>query len=249
MIDTKLISPFFLGNGGIGDFLLFLATFYDNVEKANIIFLANNVDQIKEVASLFTKLDKKLIVKNDFGLLAKLYYDKNCVGKGILPKDLNYSNWYKVDPVQEYGLKLYPEFVKLFEPNRDLVKNNNKKQLFLQVIGSSTETKEKRRELTIETAEQLEWDYPLTFEAEHRLIALHQLSGKSYKEIFQIIRGSDLVIGVDSFVKTFSALCGIKTIVYENIYSENYLNQFKDRIDYGHYIFLFPWKNIELRQQ
>ena len=41
-MNVDIVEKFFLGNGGIGDFLIFLSTFYDNIpedQKINVIFL------------------------------------------------------------------------------------------------------------------------------------------------------------------------------------------------------------------
>lgn len=241
-MNTDLIGKYYLGAGGIGDFLLTLSTFYDNVEEANIIFLANNTNQIKEIANLFPKLKKKLILENDFNLLSNFFIDKNCLGTGILPKDLNYNNWYRVDVVKEYNVILYPHFIcELFLPKKVF-----DTQIFIQRNGSNAEnTNGKRRILLDKTITSAYKEFDLSYE----FLSLESFKNMSYKDIFEIILGSDIVIGCDSFVKSFAALAGKRVIVYDNIYTEEYLNNFKDKRDYGHYVFIDPWKNIELRKQ
>lgn len=238
-MNIDVVGKFYLGNGGIGDFLIFLSTFYDDNDYSNIIFLANNPDEIKSVVKLFPKLDKKLILKNDFNLLREFYNHKNCIGTGILPKDLNYNNWYKVDIFKEYNVKQFPDFVKLFKPIRKF-----EKQIFVQMNGSKADGELKHRLLLLSTLDNIKREF-----SDYNFIFLDEFKDKSYSEIFSYINGSDLVIGVDSFVKTFSAQSGIKTIVYDNIYLGNYLSNFKENIDYGHYVFLFNWEFITLRKQ
>jgi len=236
--------PFFLGAGGIGDCLLLLSTFYDDVEKANVVFLANEPQDIKELLGIFPKI-KSITLLNNWETLKELYYHKNCIGTGILPKDLNYHNWYKVDIFKEFKVNPKPNFVNLFEP---IV--NNDKQLFIQTSGSQVENEGKKRILLGGTIQNIQREFidKQGYKLANCLDLYTRLPRKSLSEIFSLIRGSKLVIGVDSFCKTFSTLCGIKTIVYDNIYSSEYLNSFRDRIDAGHFVFLFPWP-IELRQQ
>lgn len=240
-MNIDILGKFFLGNGGVGDALIFLSTFYDDIEEANVIFLANQPESIIELLSLFPKIKKKLVLPNDFSNLKEFYYHPNCIGTGILPKDLNYQNWYKVDIFKEYGVKEFPDFINLFQPKRF-----SEKQLFIQYQGSSNEGEGKKRILGVKAMQEISKYIDIGYFVNKPEI----FSSKgSIKEIFETIRGSDVLIGVDSFAKTFSAMCKIKTIVYDNIYTNEYLNRFKNRIDYGHYIFLFDWKYIELRQQ
>lgn len=229
-----------LGAGGIGDALLTLSCIYDDAEKVNVVFLANDIKSINEFLSLFPKIDKKLVLQNDFETLKKFYFNSNCIGTGILPKDLNYGNWYKIDIFKEYGVKEFPKFVELFKPVRVA-----EKQLVLQISGSTIEGLNKQRSLTSQTVEKVKKEFSEYF---FQQIPIYN-SKLTLREIFQMIRGSDVVVGCDSFVKTFSALCGISTICYDNIYSSSYLDNFKDRKDYGHYVFVDPFSKIEFRKQ
>jgi len=240
-MNIDVLDKFYLGNGGIGDALLFLSTFYDDVEEANIIFLANNTAPIKELFSYFPKIKKKLIIQNNFIYLQELYHHPNCIGTGILPKNLDYSNWYKVDIFKEYGVKEFPEFMNLFEPHREF-----DKQIVMQTNGSQIEGFQKQRILLPSTQEKIETEFK-----EYSIQTIPLYNHRPLKEIFQMIRGSDIVISVDSFAKTVSAMSKIKTIVYDNIYDPEYLKKFKDEIDYGHYVFCFnpPWSYIEFRSQ
>lgn len=241
-MNVNIIGKFYLGNGGIGDALIFLSTFYDEVEEANVIFLANDITSIRELLNYFPKLQKKLILQNDFVLLRELYSHPNCIGTGILPKNLDYSQWYKVDIFKTYGVKQFPDFMNLF----DRIKVAEK-QLFVQPLGSQVEGYQKRRVLLEPARDEMS---KLVREG-WKLIGSAGMPGnqKDLKTVFGHIRGSDLVIGVDSFAKTVSAMSRIKTIVYDNVYNPEYLKRFKDGIDYGHYVFIFPWSYIEFRRQ
>ena len=241
-MNTDLIGKYYLGNGGIGDALIFLSTFYDDVEEANIVFLENNIPIIKELFELFPKLKKKLIIQNNFDLLKKFYNDKNCIGTGILPKNLDYSKWNKVNIFKEYKVKEFPNFVNLFVPNKKV-----DKQMFIQIYGSDVEGPQKQRIITSEIFKNVYNEF-LSKEG-YNLVGTPGLysSKNSLKSIFETIKGSELLVGVDSFMKTFSAMCGIRTVVFDNIYDDKYLNNFENQTDYGHYIFLYPWSKIEFR--
>jgi ADP-heptose:LPS heptosyltransferase len=251
--SVELIGKYYLGTGGIGDALIFLSTFYDEVEEANVIFLANNTASIQELFNYFPKIKKKLIIQSDFTWLKEFYHHQNCIGTGIIPKNLDYSTWYKIDIFKEYGVKEFPDFINLFEPIKI---DPKKKQIFIQSEGSCVEGPQKKRilgKIGFEEAQkylQKGWQFAGCDDTAHLEAALKSNNNpKSLKQIIQEIRGSDLVISVDSFAKTVSAMSKIKTIVYDNVYDPEYLKRFKDGIDYGHYVFLFPWSYIELRDQ
>lgn len=244
-MNIDVVGKFYLGNGGIGDALLFLSTFYDEVDSANIIFLANQPSAVKELFDCFPKIERKLIIQNDFTWLKEFYGHPNCLGTGIIPKNLDYSAWYKANPFTDYGVKEFPEFMNLFEP---IKVDPSKQQLFVQYQGSNIEGEGKWRRLGRNTL--IETQKLIDSEKYHYIGGEDTLyNHKPLKRVIQEIRGSDLVISVDSFAKTVSAMSKIKTIVYDNMYSVEYLDRFKDKIDYGHYIFLFGWKYIEFRPQ
>ena len=238
-MNVDVLEKFQLGNGGIGDFLLSLSTFYDNIpddQKVNVIFLANTPEHIKELYKLFPKLGKVLIIQNDWQLLHELFTHKNCIGTGILPQALYYPQWSKVNIFKDYKVKEFPKFTQLIKAEK--LADKSKKQLFLQVTGSKTEGSNKIRRIPDKEIETIYRDYK-----DWLIIRSEEFS--SIEETLEVIKGSDLVIGCDSFAKTWSAMCGIKTIVYDNVYNNNYLDNFIDKTDAGHYIFIYPFSRIE----
>ena len=245
-MNLDKIESYQLSAGGIGDCLLSLSTFYSSIsdnQKETFIFLANDKQSIIELLNLFPKI-QKLILNNDFFLLKELYFNSKCKGTGILPKNLDYSQWYQINVFDEYKVKQFPDFVNFFEPLK--IESDKQKQLILQSQGSSIEGIQKQRILTKET---LNIVYN-TYRNDYNIIDISDTTTfLSLLDILRLIRGSDLVIGVDSFVKSFSAMCRIPTIVYDNLYSQEYLNNFKDHRDYGHYCFIDNWEYIEFRKQ
>jgi hypothetical protein len=237
-------SKFYLSNGGIGDFLLLLSTFYDNAkDTTNVVFFANNKQLITRTAKLFPKI-KTLVVENSFTALAEFvsHNGDNILGTGITPKELDYSTWYKVDICKEYGVVEFPQFLKELFYDEEL---HNKNYATVQMGGSSSESdKHKRRVLT-----------PLTYDNIQRECARMNReiikidNTKDMLQTFKLLVNSSSHYGVDSFGKTVTAMCGINTVVYDNLCTAQYLSNFKDQIDYGHYVFIFPFSKIELRQQ
>ena len=245
IMNVDNIGKFYLGNGGIGDTLILLSTFYDEIEDANVIFLANAPQTIIELLDEFPKIKRKLVIQNDFSLLNEFYNHPNCIGTGILPKNLDYNNWYEVDIFKEFGVKEFPEFLSLFPPKRV---DPNKKQMFVQLQGSIVEGEGKKRIMTENTLKEIQ---KIREQGNFEYVGCSedQYTVRSLAESISLIRGSDVVFSVDSFAKTVSAMSRIKTIVYNSVYSQEYLASFKDNIDYGHYVFLFPWSYVELRKQ
>lgn len=240
-MNIDVLEKFRIGNGGIGDALIFLSTFYDEIEEANIIFLANDPVLMEELFSLFPKIKKKLILQNNWDYLREFYNHPNCIGTGILPKNLDYSKWKDVDIFKEYGVKEFPEFIKMFTPRKVVL---SQKQLFVQSQGSAVEGEGKKRQLQEKALKQV----ALYQDAIEWWVCVSPEKFKPLSETFSLIRGSDLVISVDSFAKTVSAMSRIRTIVYDSVYRPEYLAGMSGE-DWGHYVFLYPWSFIELRKQ
>ncbi len=237
---NNILNNYTLGVGGIGDFLLTLACSYDKVDEMNLVFFANNRNQIKELVKLFPKIKKSLILEKDYKTIHEFYFSEKCINTGILPKNMDYRTWNNVNIFRDYGVIEHPKFIReLFKEKRVF-----EKQIFIQKNGSNQDGAGKKRILLDETIKKIYKEF-----YDYEFIFLESLENASYKDIFELILGSDLVIGVDSFCKTFSALAGIKTIVYNSIYSQDYLKNFNNKIDYGNYVFLNNWKMIEQRSQ
>ena len=238
-MNINAIGKFYLSSGGIGDCLIFLSTFYDSIDEANVIFLANERKSIVELLDCFPKIRKKFVIENDIKHLAEFYKHPNCIGTGILPINLNYLSWKNTNIFNDFGVKEFPEFTNLFSPIRIY-----DKQIFLQTKGSSIEGNSKQRIISEKLKKEIKEEFSDYTFIESPAIYTKE---KPLKYILQLIKGSDIVISVDSFSKTFSAMNKIRTIVYDNTYDDSYLNNFSDRTDAGHFVFIFPWSFIEFR--
>jgi hypothetical protein len=84
--------PFYFGIGGIGDYLLLISTFYEELgenDKVDVVFVANNVSQISKFSKFFPKVNfhwffpiKSFFFSNDLWGNIK---SKNCLGTGATP--------------------------------------------------------------------------------------------------------------------------------------------------------------------
>lgn len=266
--------PFYCGAGGVGDFLLSITTFYDDVESANIIWFADNKSLIEEVANFFPKLKNKCIFTKDdkFAYLWRDITDnKNCLSTCITPKNLDYSEWYKVNIFEKYGVKENPKFIKdlieqKFYPFKNDVLNQQINTLgirkdfddYICIMPCSSRSEYKTKIILQSNIEKIINDnntkiYLLgkeTLGLEKKYENIIDATQCNILNQMNLICYAKKVYSVDSWVKTWSALNQVDTYCFDNIYSNgNYLNSFKDNIDYGHYVFIFPFKKITFIKQ
>jgi hypothetical protein len=251
------MDKFYLGMGGLGDFLIFISTFYDCLdEKINVIWFTENGEQdsIKELSSCFEKIKNILVFSKSISI--NKWFDfvssNKCLGTGITPKNLNYSEWKDVDIFKKYNVIEFPKFVEEFNQKtsenyicvmasggRESEKNVGKNKSFSSetVLKIVEETKNKKVYLVGK-------DDDIRFPKEWNRDFLK----KKIKDQMFLIKNAQKVYSVDSWVKTWSAMCGIETIVFDSIYSSEYLNRMGGT-DWGHYVFIFPWSKISLMTQ
>lgn len=253
------------GAGGLGDFLLSLTTFYDNDNEHNIIWFADNKQLIEEASKLFPKLKNKLIFSknedyNKFGAIWLNYtQNSNCLSTCITPKRLDYVEWYKVDVFEKYNVNENPKFVENFyDDNFDKIeKVIDKNENYVCVMPYANSLEHKKKIILEHNLEDIINENDNIF-----LVGKDNNVLKKYSKLFidatnlnlasqmYLIANSNKTYSVDSWIKTWSSLNGIETYCYDNIYREgNYLNLFKDHIDYGHYVFIFPFKKIKFIKQ
>lgn len=248
------LNNYYIGTGGLGDLLLSMTTFYDNNEEINLIWFADNPILIKEACNIFSKFKNKLIFSKDksINLWNGLSKNEKCLGSGITPRELNYSEWDKINIFEKYGVNENPNFVNEINgvsenhicvmlqsvcvPGKDKkLTNKSLSDLILELENENVYVVGKNiNEDTINIIKDHEnWSFQTNL---------------NLKEQFELIKGSKKVYSVDSWVKTWSSLCGIETYCYDNIYDELYLKPMNGQ-DFGHNIFIKPFKNIKLIKQ
>jgi len=256
-----LKNPFLLSAGGLGDLLVSLACVDKDYQKIDVVFFADNPELIKQAK--FLPIINQLLVFDKAKSLHKwndfLKLD-TCVSTGITPKNFDYSEWKNCDNVfEKYGVSEFPMFLGKIEPA--LMENHpssgplgfNMASIMLESKNSNESKKKIILEKNIPIIEQ-ELNHKYFINILGDSIPNYKIPNKwqpkfgSLEAQIKIIKGSQIVYSVDSWVKTVSAMSKIPTIVYDNVYSNNYEENMGGQ-DWGHNIFLNNWSMIELRKQ
>jgi hypothetical protein len=255
-MKNLLKDPFLLAAGGLGDLLVSLACVDDMHEKIDVVFFADDPTLIKQAKFLpiinqLLVFDKKQSIHkwNEFLNL------ENCISTGITPKQFDYSEWKDCNVFEKYKITEFPNFINSLNRNRVA-----EKQSIIMLESSNSNTSkhkiilEKNISIIAKELEDYKDDIFLignslpNYELPKNWDTATLSDSLSLESKFELIRGSDIVYSVDSWVKTVSAMSGIKTIVYDNVYSNNYEENMGGQ-DWGHNIFLNNWQYIELRSQ
>lgn len=248
------IGKFYLGKGGIGDFLIFLSTFYDKSVNVNIIWFTNpeERDSIKDLAFSFSKI-KNFLIFTKLEKWSEFSNSELCLGTGITPRNLDFSEWKNVEIFKKYGVTEFPSFRLEFKS-----KFENKDFVCVMAKGGrqSEEAIGKRKIFTDETIAKIISEnegkkvYLVGKDPEPRFPSEWDRSylNKDIEDQMRLIESCSKMYSVDSWAKTWSAMCDIETIVFDSVYDENYLKSMGG-VDWGHYVFLFPWSKIKLIKQ
>lgn len=113
-------NPFYFGIGGIGDFLLLMATFYDDVDdNTDVIFVCNSVNAIRAVSTQFPKIHRfwfyPMSAFNRTTEMWRLITRSNlCKGTGVTPKAFKYvEDWIECgnsNVFDYYGVIEHPKW-------------------------------------------------------------------------------------------------------------------------------------------
>ncbi|MCF8240217.1 MAG: glycosyltransferase [Melioribacteraceae bacterium] len=267
VIDLELFKKFILrflilGKayyhfGGAGDALLLLSTFYDENPNQIIISFTNSTAALKSFFKSFRDLKHVYMVKipdDPFihSNLRKLLPEfNNFLGMGVTPSKPYEFEWFHgLDIFTKYGIKKHPEWINIFR-NRE--RNNydviiaprgsvlgmykSKKNIIDPSIWSDLINYLNRKGIVpavIGTPDEDEF-YPLIGKTINK-------RSYSFSDQMSHIAKSKILIGADSWAKTFSALAGIATIVFEPIKGKD-LDGWKDSSDY---VFIEPWNEIKV---
>ncbi len=254
LINT--IGSAYVHFGGAGDALLLLSTFYDDNPNQVIISFANSVNAMKSFFSAFPllkhvyfiPLPPNYILHSSLRkILPKL---NNINGMGATPTKDYENEWNKnLDIFKEYGINNKPGWIKNFRIGKEFkyqVTIAPKGSLF-GMVGSKKNIlsysdwvntlkffNNRGIKLIILGTPEENKDYPdiTGINSDRR--------SYSFKEQMELIAGSDIFIGADSWGKTFAALAGIKTFVFKPITG----NDLKDWTDPSEFVFIKPWPEI-----
>jgi len=256
-------NKFYFGIGGMGDFLLLMSTFYDDIEaNTDVIFVCNNTKSIREMSKLFPMVETFWFFPRQAFFLSENMWERIvshplCSGTGVTPKKFNYvEDWIecgKTNVFDYYGVKENPMFA---HPTNHLLVTKED-YIVIQPYGGSDDAT-KKKEMPKCEVENLVYKYGwngittylIGSESDKTTMGeLQNLKGyETYKwitdieEAFTAIRGCSEFYGADSWGKTVACFAGHKTWVYENEYiNTTPMEIFNHPVDPGNYVFLIGW--------
>jgi glycosyltransferase involved in cell wall biosynthesis len=248
------IGPFYAHVGGAGDALLLLATFLDRDPEAQVVSLPNSLPAAKAVFEAFPSLKRVVLLPPSANpqthLVVRWIFCRlpNCLGAGATP-DVDHDDVWTtdLDIFEQYGVVRRPDWIRQFRTRPDPA------QVALAPKGSlSGMLGSKRNVIPPEI-----WRPLLQFvmqqgfrpvilgtpdEREEYVCpeACTDRRSYSFRSQMEVIANSALFVGADSWGKTFSALAGKPTLVFEPIRGPDW----KGRKDASDFVFLHPWETI-----
>ena len=254
-------NKFYFGIGGMGDFLLLMSTFYDDIEDdTDVIFVCNSTKAIREMAKIFPKVARFwFFPRKQFyitpGMWSLITANPLCQGTGVTPKNFDYvQDWIKCgitsNVFEYYGVKEHPVFALPFPGSKYVV---------IQPFGGGDDSTKKKEisqdnlgEITTKAYDDGNRVVFVGSPADASKMPINELaleSGQARWETdisksYELIRGCEAFYGADSWGKTVACMAGKPTYVYENIYEKGKepIDLFNHPVDPGNYVFLLPWK-------
>ncbi|MBI5388565.1 MAG: FkbM family methyltransferase [Verrucomicrobia bacterium] len=248
------IGPFYAHFGGAGDALLLLATFLDQHPNATVVSYPNSVGAAKAFFDAFPSIHRVIFLppresaKIHVMLRMLMRRLPNCRGSGVTPETDYFKEWHAgLDIFKTYGVNPRPAWPVQF---RQTVRD---RQVVLAPRGSMTGMVGTKRNII----DPKIWPDLLTLlrDAGLQPVILGTPDERadypcpegctdcrsfSFAEQMQHIAESALFVGADSWGKSFAALAGLPTLVFEPIKRADWLGK-KDASDH---VFLEPWPTI-----
>lgn len=237
--------PFYYGQGGIGDFLLLMSTFYDDVEQdeVNVVFCANNTGPMMNLIDQFPKVHTFYILPGpimDPTSWPAIDHNPLCLGTGVTPRGFNYiQDWIKCgesNVFDYYGVKRYPEWAQA---------NKHPGNIVIQPFGGADD-KSKKKEIPSTVLhkiikEHAYWNIIMVGSEEDSKNYPRYYWAIDFDDAFNNIKRSHKFIGCDSWGKTLAGLAGVETIIYPNQYDRPVEEIFGHPKDPSDYVFLEGW--------
>lgn len=253
------VGRFYAHFGGAGDALLLLSTFYDDSPEQTIVSISPSPDSIRSLFEAFPLLKRVYFIPypEDFVahiLLRKLFNGMpGFLGMGTTPRDPYYfDEWGRVDDLtKNYSVKKSPDWARKFCANAD----KSSTIVIHPVGGISPLDKSVRKMITSEELTEIvrrlnEWNVTPTLigtpaEASHyhlENLKVNIRRSYSFEDQMRVITSCRLLIGADSWAKTFAALCGKPAIVFHSLRGGTRSGY----TEVGDNIFLKPWQTITI---
>jgi hypothetical protein len=246
------IGPFYAHFGGAGDALLLLSTFLDQRPDSIVVSYPNSVRSAKSLFDSFPEIKRVYFIPQAsdpmiaFALRQVLPLLPNFQGMGVTPCGRYEEEWHPhLNVFQDCGVQQHPEWLKRFQtrkdPNQVAVtprgstfgdfgsrRNGIDPRLWPDVIRALTDFGLQPVILGVPEEGQ---DYPCSAGCVDR-------RSYSYRDQMETIAGSGLLVGADSWGKTFAAMARIPAITFAPPAPP------KDSIHLSHFVFLNPWRFI-----
>lgn len=245
--------PFHAHFGGAGDALLLLASYYDQQPGQIVLSYPNSVGATRAFFEAFPVMGQVyfLPLSDDPRIHVILRWIvhslPNCLGAGATPKE-GYDEWKAgLDLTKTYKINKSPRWATAFRSKK------NSRQITLAPQGSLHGMVGSKRNII----DPAIWPKLLRFILENGFTpciigtpeekdiypcieGCEDRRSYSFREQMEHIGNSEMLIAADSWAKTFSALAGIPTIVFDSLKGPDW-NGKKDASDF---IFLDPWESI-----
>lgn len=248
------VEPFHFHCGGAGDALLLIATFYDKEPASVVVSYPNSLPAMRSFFEAFPALRRIYLlpqqrdVRVNAELRALMPTLPNCKGMGVTPRRDFCEEWStQTDIFRDYGVVARPDWAKRCPE----AKPGNRAAIAPR--GSLAGMAGSKRNII----EPADWPELLRFLKEQGftpviigtpderaeypcLDGCEDRRSYSFREQMEQIAGSAIFVGADSWAKTFAALAGVPTFVFEAIKGRDWRG-LKDPSDF---VFLDPWDNI-----
>ena len=248
------MGPFYMHFGGAGDALLLLATFLDKHPDAQVVSYPNSIPAMRSFFEAFPSLRRVIFLPKNSNpsihLLLRMMMKEvpTFQGMGATPRMDYWKEWHaKLNIFKEYKIARRPAWAQAFRTSPQA------KQVVLAPKGSLVGMAGSKRNMIdpevwpalidfiresggspviIGTPDEREL-YPCPAGCEdHR--------SYSFRDQLECVAKSAALVGTDSWAKTYSALVGIPTIVFDSLRGADWEGK-KDPSDH---VFVDPWESI-----
>jgi len=248
------IGPFYLHLGGAGDALLLLATFLDEHPDGQVVSFPNSIPAARSFFEAFPSLRRVWFLPKNTNpnlhlmLRMMMRHVPNCRGTGVTPEVDYFKEWNaQLDIFKKFAVKPRPEWAKRFRTHP------HPRQVVLAPQGSLQGMCGSKQNLIHPDV----WPELIRFVLDrgfHPVIlgtpderkrypviaCCEDRRSHSFREQMEWIANSAALIGADSWAKTFSALLGLPTLVFEPLKGADWAGR-KDPSDF---VFLDPWSCV-----
>ncbi len=253
------LEPFYLCYGGIGDFLLALSTALESSQPITVLASPNSIAAARAFFDCFPQIERVYFLErpqnpaeNYYGgmfLRSATTLTVKCLGRGVTPPAREDDFWKPgLDIVRDCGVTLYPQWVQRYRSERIEMP-----QIVLAPMGSIHGMFRSKRNIIPPQY----WGSLLSLFRTHGIRPIiistpdeadayptdewaHDRRSNSFEEQFRILASADLVVAADSWHKTFAAMAGVPTIVFQPLTNHD-LDFWQDS---SRFAFLDPWPNI-----